>query len=96
MPVVIPRKQRLPLEHLGKDTPGRPDIHALVILTRREHNLRSAIPSGDDVLGQVPGLVCDATRKAEVGDFEVAVGVDQDVGGLREGEKGGTEGREGG
>ena len=33
-------------------------------------------------LGEVPRLVRDAPREAKVRDLEVAVGVDQDVGGL--------------
>ena len=34
-------------------------------------------------LGEVARLVGDAPREAEVGDLEVAVGVDQDVGRLQ-------------
>lgn len=51
-----------------------------------QHDLRSAIPSGSDILGHDTNFLSggnasfDATCEAEVANLEIAVGIEQEVG----------------
>ena len=48
-----------------------------------EHNLGGAIPTGRNVLSHVPSILlwidAEPSRQAEIGNLELAVGVDQQV-----------------
>lgn len=77
--MILPREQRLPLQHLGKDAARAPDIDLDVVLLPRQHDLGRAVVARRDVARHL--RVLDA-REPEVADLEVAVLVDEDVGGL--------------
>lgn len=77
--MILPRKQWLPLQHLGKDAARAPDIDLDVVLLPRQHDLGRAVVARRDVARHL--RVLDA-REPEVADLEVAVLVDEDVGGL--------------
>lgn len=92
---IIPSlEDRLPREELSKDAPHAPHIDRRAIVRKAQHDLRRAVPPRGDVLrhealvgraalllgGAVGGGV--AAREAEVADFELAVGVDEEVAGL--------------
>ena len=76
---ILPREQWLPLEHLGKDAPGTPDIYRHVVLLPREHNFGCAIVPRGDVARHLRVL---QTREAEIADFQVTVLVDENVAGF--------------
>lgn len=77
--MVLAGEQRLPLEHLGKDASRTPDIHLNIVLLPGKHDFRCAVVARRDVARHL--RILDA-REAKVADFEVAVFVDEDVGGL--------------
>ncbi len=56
-------KQRAPVKHLGEDTAGAPDVDSGVVLARRQHLLRGAVPRGAQVLRQV-ALQTEATDES--------------------------------
>ncbi len=78
--MVLAGEQRLPLEHLGEDATGAPDVDLDVVLLPGEHDLGGAVVAGRDVARHL--RVLDA-RQAEVADLQVAVLVDQDVAGFQ-------------
>jgi hypothetical protein len=89
--VVVPAgKERAGGEQLGEDAADGPDVDGLGVAREGEHDLRRAVPARCDVLGHKPGFVArarvgggaDAAGEAKVADFEVAVGVDEQVGGF--------------
>lgn len=47
--VVVARKERLTPEHLSEYAAHTPHVDRLVVVLDREHDLRRAIPPGDDV-----------------------------------------------
>ena len=77
--MVLAREQWLPLKHLGENAARAPNVHLYIVLLPREHDLRCSVVSRRDVAGHLRVLY---TRQAEVADFEVAVFVDEDVGGF--------------
>jgi hypothetical protein len=77
--MILPREQRLALQHLGKDAARAPDVNFDVVLLPCEHDLGRAVVSRGNVAGHLRVL---DTCKAEVADLEVAVLVDEDVAGL--------------
>lgn len=75
------------VEHLGKDAADRPHINSGGVVGRAGHNeLRGSVPAGGDVVGPEDDvwllIIEGSAGEAEVDDAEVALGVDQDVGGL--------------
>ena len=77
--MILAGEQRLPLEHLGKDTSCAPNIDFDVVLLPCKHDLwRSVVPSRY-VAGHLGVL---NTGETKVADLEVAVLVDEDVGGF--------------
>lgn len=74
--VILAREQRLALEHLGKDTPGTPDVNLHVVLLPCEHDLGRSVVSRRDVARHL-GIL--NPRQSKVTDLQVAVLVDQDV-----------------
>lgn len=77
--VILSGKQRLTLQHLGKDAAGTPDVYLDVILLPGEHDLGRSVVSRGDVAGHL-GIL--DTGQTEIADLEVAVLVDEDVAGL--------------
>lgn len=77
--MILPREQRLPLQHLREDTSRAPNINLNIILLPRQHDLGRAIVARRHVSRHL--RVLDA-RQSEVADLQVAVLVDEDVAGL--------------
>jgi len=76
---------------------GRGRTNSSGVLRAGKHDLRGAIPPCHHVLGQIARFLfsywADAAGEAKVTDFEVAVGVEEDVGGQGgEGGRGGVGG----
>lgn len=74
--MVFSRKERLALQHLGKNAARAPDVDLDIILLPCEHDLGGAIVPRRNVAGHLGVL---DTRQTKVADLEVAVLVDQDV-----------------
>lgn len=97
--VVAAGEQRPAREQLGEDAAARPHVHRLRVLRGGQHHLGRTVPSRGDVLGHGPAAAVAAvlsgvrTRpgvhvlgnpgKTEVAYLQVAVRVDQQVGGLQ-------------
>ncbi len=77
--MILPREQRLALQHLCKDTSRAPDINLDIVLLPCEHDLGRSVVSCRDVTGHLRVL---NTREAEVADLEIAVFIHEDVAGL--------------
>jgi hypothetical protein len=77
--VVLSGEKRLALEHLGENAASTPDIHLHVVLLPREHDLRRSVVSGGDISGHLRVL---NTGETEVTNLQIAVLVDENVGGL--------------
>jgi hypothetical protein len=78
--VVLPWEERLALEHLGEDASGGPDVDRNVILLPGQHDLGGAVVARRDVAGHLGVL---DTGETKVADLEVAVLVDENVGGFK-------------
>lgn len=73
---VFAREQRLPLQHLRKDTSRAPDIDRDVILLPGEHDLRRAVVPCRDVARHLRVLY---SGKAKVTNFQITILVHEDV-----------------
>lgn len=80
--IVLARKQRLVVEHLGEYASDRPHVYGLVVALRVEHDLGRTIPTRRHVLGQEARVIVvgigDA-RQPEVAYLQVAVRVQQQI-----------------
>lgn len=74
--MILPREQRLPLQHLRKDASRTPDVDLDIVLLPRQHDLGRTVVARRDVARHLRVL---DTRQPEVADLQVAVLVDQDV-----------------
>ena len=82
--VVLAREDGLPPEELGEDAAAAPEVHRHRVVILRQHDLRRAVPARHDVLGEVlRRAVVDAAGESEVTHLEVAVRVEEQVGGLQ-------------
>ena len=77
--VVLSREERLALEHLSEDAASTPDVHLHIVLLPCEHDLGRSIVSGGDIAGHLRVL---DTGEAEIANLQIAVLVDENVGGL--------------
>ena len=77
--MVFSWEQWLALEHLSEDAAGAPDVHLNIVFLPCEHDLGGAVVASRDIAGHLRVL---DTGETEVADLEVAVFVDEDVGGL--------------
>ena len=77
--VVLSREERLALEHLGENASCTPDINLNIVLLPCEHDLRRSVVSGGDIAGHLRVL---DTGEAEIANLQIAVLVDENVGGL--------------
>mmetsp|Transcript_30089 Transcript_30089/g.87643 ORF Transcript_30089/g.87643 Transcript_30089/m.87643 type:complete len:243 (+) Transcript_30089:213-941(+) len=82
--VVASRKDRFLGQHLGKDARDGPDVDLGVIGRTGQHDLWGAVPPSDHVLGEVLLLlsVGDATGEPKVAQLEVAIRIQENIGGL--------------
>jgi len=76
----------LPVDHLPQDAAHGPHVDAGAVLGGAEKDLGGAVPAGGDVVGQHGAArgfhAGDGPAEPEVADADVAVGVEQQVGGL--------------
>ena len=87
--LVLAREERPARDHFRQDAADRPHVEGLVVHAERQHDLGRAVPARRDVfrhetlgaLGGDDGLA--RAREPKVAHFEVAIGVEQQVGGLQ-------------
>jgi len=77
--VILSGEKGFALEHLGEDAPCAPDVYFDVVLLPREHDLRCSVISRRDIAGHLRVL---DTGKAKVANLQIAVLVDENVGGF--------------
>lgn len=78
--VVLSREERLALEHLGENASCTPDINLNIVLLPCEHDLGRSVVSGGHVAGHLRVL---DTGETEIANLQIAVLVDENVGGLK-------------
>lgn len=71
--IVVSWEKRRATQEFGEDAAERPDIKGVGVVTSVEDNLRSAIPTGDDVLCQRRRGLLVSTSKTEIANLERAV-----------------------
>jgi hypothetical protein len=77
--VVLSGEKGLALEHFSEDAACAPDVYLDVVLLPREHDLRCSVVSRRDIAGHLRVL---DTGKAKVANLQIAVLVDENVGGF--------------
>ncbi len=83
---VFAREERFAVQHLRQYAAHTPHINRFGVFLKREHNFRRAVPSCRDVFGHEAGVVLDVgcgASETEVADFEIAVGVEEEVRGFQ-------------
>ena len=65
--------------HFGHDAAGGPDVDAGVVGARAEEDIRGAVPEGDDFVGEGVDGDAEGAGEAEVGEFELAFVIDEEV-----------------
>lgn len=68
--------------HFGHDAAGGPDVDAGVVGARTEQDIGSAIPEGDDFVGEGVDGDAKGSRKTEIGELELTFVVDEKILGL--------------
>ena len=76
---IFPGEQRSSFQHLRENASRTPDIHGIVILLPRQHDLGGAVIPCRDVSGHLRVL---KPGKTEVTNLEITILVDQDVAGF--------------
>lgn len=82
---VFAREQRLAAQHLGQNTAYTPHVDRLGILLERQHDLWRTVPARSHIFrheARVVFLRSSGASQAEVADFQVAVRIEKEVGGL--------------
>ena len=69
--------------HLGHDAACAPDVDASVVGAGAKEDVGGAVPEGDDLVGEGVDGDAEGAGEAEVGEFELALGVDEEVLGLQ-------------
>lgn len=69
-------------EHLRHDAPGAPDVDAGVVGTGAEEDVGRAVPQCHDFVAEGVDGDAEGAREAEIGEFELALVVDEEVLGL--------------
>ena len=80
---VFSREQGLAAQHLGQDASDAPHIDRLGVFFERQHDFRGPVPPGGDVFGHESRIIVGARRgprETEIADFQVAIGIQQQVG----------------
>ncbi|KAI6751336.1 hypothetical protein HG531_006032 [Fusarium graminearum] len=83
---ILSGEKRLAAEHLSEDTADRPHIDGLGVLLESQHDLRRTVPSSRDIFGHETRVILlrgSGSRKTEIADLEITVGVEEEVGGLQ-------------
>ena len=65
--------------HFRHDAAGGPDVDAGVVGAGTEQDVRGAVPEGDDFVGESIDWDAERSRETEVGEFELALVVDEEV-----------------
>lgn len=77
--LAVAREQRLLRRHLRENAPHAPHVHAGAVLSAAEQDLWRAVPQRDDFVGVGAQGDAEGAREPEVGEFEVAGAVDEEV-----------------
>ena len=72
-------EERPPGVHLRHDAAGGPDVDAGVVGAAAEEHVRSAIPQRHDLVGEGVDWDAEGAGETEVGQFELAFVVDEEV-----------------
>ncbi|GER42986.1 HipA protein [Striga asiatica] len=80
---VVTRENGLTAHDFGKDAARGPDVDGGPVIVAREEKLGGAVPASDHVLGHEAAIGAAGAGQPEVADLEVAVGVDEEVPGLK-------------
>ena len=72
-------EERAACVHLGHDAAGGPDVDGGVVGAGAEKDVRRAVPEGDDLVGEGVDGDAKGAGEAEVSEFELALGVDEEV-----------------
>lgn len=77
------REKRASSVHFGHDAASRPNIDACVVRPASEQNVRRAIPQCHDLIREGIHGDTESASEAEIGKFELAAGIDEQVLGLQ-------------
>ena len=77
--LAVAREERLARRHLRVDAADTPHVDARAVLPAAEQDLRRAVPERDDLVGVGAEGHAEGPREPEVGEFEVAFFVDEEV-----------------
>ena len=83
--VILAREERLAVEHLSQDATNTPHVDSLGVLLECEHDLGCTVPACGYIFGHEARVVLGAgsrTRKTEIADFQIAVGIKEKIRGL--------------
>ena len=72
-------EERPPRVHFRHDAAGAPDVDAGVVGARAEQHVRRAVPEGHDFVAEGVDGDAEGAGEAEVGEFELPFGVDEQV-----------------
>ena len=79
MDVVIAGEKRLAVAHLREYATDRPHVDSHLVATGAEKNLGGAVPKRDDLVGVGARRYAERAGEAKVGQFQVALLVDEKV-----------------
>ena len=77
--LAIAREQRFPRRHLGENAADGPHVDAGAVLAATEQDFGAPVPERDDFVGVGAEGDAEGAGEAEVGEFEVAFFVDEEV-----------------
>jgi hypothetical protein len=84
---VLSRKERLPSEHLSKNTANRPNVYGLPVVGPRTEHLGCPIPARAHILrhGNIEKFLVRKLHPGQsiVADFQIAVAIYEKISGLQ-------------
>jgi hypothetical protein len=80
--IILSGEQRRPSKKLRKNTANTPHIDLLRVLTRAQNYFRSAVPSCNDVLGQIIHSLIKSSCQPQIANFQISIFVQEEVAGL--------------
>lgn len=83
---ILAREQRLAAQHLGQNAAHTPHINGLGVFLERQHDLRGTVPASSHIFRHEARVVVGRggrASKTEIAHLQIAVGIEQEVGGLQ-------------
>lgn len=80
--LILALQQRFLGQQFSHDTPHTPHIDLGAVFLCPQEEFRGPVPEGHDELGEFRGRIAIVAGHAEVGDFELAAVVEEEVGGF--------------